>query len=102
MITYEEVVGVRLTGGSLPNDLLNALLRKWEEDISSSSYVRSSRTMYDVSTWPHVETYKAIHDFLSNLLQWGIPGIESLELILVATSGIMELLRSLFYIPTED
>ena len=58
--------------------------------------------MYDVSTWPHVETDKAIHDFLSNLLQWGIPGIESLELILVATSGIMELLRSLFYIPTED
>ena len=58
--------------------------------------------MYDVSTWPHVETDKAIHDFLSNLLQWGTPGIESLELILVATSGIMELLRSLFYIPTED
>ena len=94
MITRDELVGGRLTGGSLPKDLLNVLLRKWEKDIISSSYVRSSRTIHDVSTWAHVETDKAIHDFISNLLEWGVPGIESLELMLVATSGIVELLHS--------
>ena len=41
-----------------------------------------------------METDKAIHDFISNLLEWGVPGIESLELMLVATSGIVELLHS--------
>ena len=58
--------------------------------------------MHNVSTGTHVETGNTNHAFLSSLLQQKVAGIDHLVFVMVTQSGVVELLHSLFVVPTGE
>ena len=88
----------------IPADLsvVLAAKRKVEEEASSDSTTRRSRTGFDLGVGTAEEICLEIHRFISNLIRKGAVGMEKLVLPVVLTAGGVDLTPSLFLVGTSE
>ena len=88
----------------IPADLsvVLAAKRKVEEEASSDSTMRRSRTGVDLDVGAAEETGLEIHRFLSHLVRKGAAGMDKLVLPVVSTAGGVDLFHSLFLVGTSE